>query len=46
MAAANAVGAFVGTRLALQRGDRFVRAVVLLVVLALVVKLGIDFVRS
>ena len=34
MALANAVGAFVGARLAVKRGDRFVRGVVLGVVLA------------
>ncbi len=45
MAAANALGAFVGVRLAIRRGDRFVRAVVLLVVLALVVKLAIDLIH-
>ncbi len=45
MAAANALGAFVGARLAIKRGDRFVRGVVLLVVLALVVKLAIDLAR-
>ncbi len=45
MAAANTLGAFVGARLAVKRGDGFVRGVVLLVVLALVVKLAIDLVR-
>lgn len=45
MAAANVIGAFVGARLAVRRGDRFVRAVVLMVVLALVVKLAVDLVR-
>ncbi|MDB4943070.1 MAG: putative rane transporter protein [Labilithrix sp.] len=45
MAAANALGAFVGARLAVKRGDRFVRGVVLLVVAALVVKVGIDLFR-
>ena len=38
MAAANAIGAAVGARLALQRGDRLVRWVVLAVVLAVVVE--------
>ena len=42
MAAANAIGATVGARLALQRGDRLVRWVVLAVVLAVVVKLSRD----
>ena len=42
MAAANALGAFVGTHLAVKNGDRFVRVVVLVVVAALVVKLGYD----
>ncbi len=46
MAAANAAGAYVGARLAITRGDRFVRGVVLLVVLALVVKLGWDVLRT
>jgi uncharacterized membrane protein YfcA len=45
MAFANAVGASVGARLALARGDRFVRVVVLLVVCALVGKLGCDMAR-
>jgi uncharacterized membrane protein YfcA len=42
MAAANAAGAFLGARLAVKRGDRLVRVVVLAVVSALVVKLGAD----
>jgi uncharacterized membrane protein YfcA len=45
MAAANAIGATVGARLALQRGDRLVRWVVLAVVLAVVVKLSRDLAR-
>ncbi|WP_394844374.1 TSUP family transporter [Pendulispora brunnea] len=45
MAAASAAGAFVGSRLAMRRGDRFVGAVVFCVVIAIVVKLGSDFVR-
>jgi len=45
MAAANAAGAFVGARLAVKNGDRFVRVVVLLVVVALVVKMAWDLVR-
>ena len=45
MAAANATGAFVGARLAIKRGDRFVRVVVLVVVGALVLKIGWDLVR-
>ena len=45
MAAANALGAFVGARLAVKRGDRFVRVVVLSVVGALVLKIGWDLVR-
>jgi uncharacterized membrane protein YfcA len=44
MAAANALGAFVGARLAVKRGDRFVRVVVLVVVGALVLKIGWDLV--
>jgi uncharacterized membrane protein YfcA len=42
MAAAQAAGGFVGAHLAVRRGDRLVRGVVLLVVLALVVKLAAD----
>lgn len=45
MAAANALGAFVGARLAVRRGDRFVRVVVLGVVAALVLKMAYDLVR-
>ena len=45
MAAANATGAFVGARLAVKRGDRFVRVVVLVVVGALVLKIGWDLLR-
>jgi uncharacterized membrane protein YfcA len=46
MAAANAAGAFVGARLAVKRGDRFVRVVVLVVVAALVVKIAWDLLRG
>lgn len=46
MAVANAAGAFVGARLAVKKGDRFVRVVVLVVVAALIVKIAIDLVRS
>lgn len=46
MAAANAAGAFVGARLAVKRGDEFVRVVVLVVVAALVVKIALDLLRS
>jgi len=45
MAAANALGAFVGARLAVKRGDTFVRLVVLAVVAALVLKMAWDLVR-
>jgi len=45
MAAANAAGAFVGARLAVKRGDRLVRVVVLVVVGALVLKIGWDLLR-
>jgi hypothetical protein len=45
MALANAVGASIGANLALSRGDRFVRVVVLVVVCALVAKLGLDMAR-
>lgn len=46
MAAANALGAFVGARLALRRGDKFVRVVVLGVVTVLVLKMAYDLVRG
>ncbi len=46
MAAANAAGAFVGARLAVKRGDKLVRVVVLVVVAALVMKITIDLVRG
>ncbi len=42
MAAANASGAFLGSRLAVRRGDRFVRVVVLVVFTALVIKVAVD----
>jgi uncharacterized membrane protein YfcA len=45
MAAANALGAFVGARLAVKRGDAFVRVVVLGVVTLLVLKMAYDLVR-
>lgn len=45
MAGANALGAFVGARLAVRRGDRFVRVVVLGVVSVLVLKMAYDLVR-
>jgi uncharacterized membrane protein YfcA len=46
MAVANGLGAAVGARLALKRGDRFVRWVVLVVVAAAMGKLAVDFVRA
>ena len=46
MAAANALGAAAGARMALARGDRFVRVVALVVVSALIVKLAFDWVRT
>ncbi|MFZ5890815.1 MAG: sulfite exporter TauE/SafE family protein [Myxococcota bacterium] len=45
MGAANIAGANVGARLALRHGDRMVRVVVLLVVLALTIKVLIDLKR-
>ena len=45
MALANATGAFVGARLAVKRGDKLVRFVVLCVVTVLVVKMAWDLVR-
>jgi uncharacterized protein len=46
MAAANALGAAAGAHLAVRKGDRLVRAVVLLVVAAIVVKLAVDLSRG
>lgn len=46
MAAANALGAWAGAHVAVARGDRFVRAVVLAVVVALLAKLGWDLARA
>ena len=46
MAAANAAGAFVGSHLAIRRGDRFVRVVVLSVVGAVAVKLTYEILKS
>ena len=45
MAAANALGAVTGARLAVKRGDGFVRVIVLCVVAMLVVKMAYDLVR-
>jgi uncharacterized membrane protein YfcA len=42
MAAANILGATTGAALAIKNGDRLVRSVVLLVVLAVVIKLAVD----
>ena len=42
MAAAQLLGGFLGAHLAVRRGDQFVRAVVIVVVLALVVKVARD----
>jgi uncharacterized membrane protein YfcA len=42
MAGAQLVGGFLGAHIAVRRGDRLIRAVVLAVVLALVVKIGRD----
>ena len=45
MALSNAIGAMLGARTAMKHGDAFVRVVVLVVVVALVVKLGFDLFR-
>jgi uncharacterized membrane protein YfcA len=45
MAAANALGSFVGARFAMKGGDKFVRVVVLGVVTLLVLKMAYDLVR-
>src|SRR5690606_1417325 len=42
MAAANVLGSFIGSRMAIARGVRFIRVVFLIVVTALIVKLGFD----
>ena len=42
MAAAQLLGGFLGAHLAVRRGDRFIRGVVLMIVLALVVKIARD----
>ena len=46
MAAANALGAATGAHLAVRKGDRLVRAVVLVVVAAIAVKLAVDLARG
>jgi hypothetical protein len=46
MAAANAAGAAIGAHLAVRNGDRLVRAVVLIVVAAVIVKLAVDLAHA
>ncbi|UQU61537.1 TSUP family transporter [Couchioplanes caeruleus] len=46
MAVCNIAGAVLGARMALRRGSGFVRVVLLVVVLALIVKLGVDQFRA
>ncbi len=46
MAVCNIAGAVLGARMALRRGSGFVRVVLLVVVLALIVKLGVDQYRA
>jgi uncharacterized membrane protein YfcA len=46
MAAANALGAATGAHLAVRNGDRLVRAVVLVVVAAVIIKLATDLARG
>jgi uncharacterized membrane protein YfcA len=46
MAAANAIGASVGSGLAVKHGERFVRPVLVAVVVAVVVKILVDIARS
>ncbi len=43
MAAAQLLGGFLGAHIAVRKGDRLIRGVVLVVVLALVIKVGRDF---
>lgn len=42
LAVANIAGSYLGSRMAISRGTRFIRLVFLVVVLALIVKLGVD----
>lgn len=42
LAAANVAGSYLGSRMAIARGSRFIRVVFLVVVLVLVAKLGVD----
>jgi uncharacterized membrane protein YfcA len=42
MGAANIVGSLLGSRMAIKRGARFVRVLFLIIVAALVVKLGVE----
>ena len=46
MAGAQFLGGAFGARLAVRRGDRFVRWVVLAVVICLVVKIAVDLARG
>lgn len=42
LAAANIAGSYLGSRMAIARGSRFIRVIFLIVVIALIAKLGID----
>jgi uncharacterized protein len=46
MAAAQLLGGFLGAHLAVRRGDRFIKVVVLCVVIALIVKIGRDLLQG
>jgi uncharacterized membrane protein YfcA len=46
MAAFNIVGGFLGAHLAIRKGSRFIRAVFLVVVVALIVKISVDMAKS
>ncbi|NLA64834.1 MAG: sulfite exporter TauE/SafE family protein, partial [Leucobacter sp.] len=46
MAAANIAGSLLGARMAISRGVKFIRALFLIVVAVLVVKLGVDVVNE
>jgi uncharacterized protein len=46
MAAGNALGSSIGAQLAIRKGDRLVRGVTLVVVLAVVAKLAVDLARA
>jgi len=46
MAVCNVLGSLLGTRLAILRGNRFIRALFLVVVTALILRMGWDLLRG